>query len=411
MKTTGGGAPLRRPLDGIRVLAVEHFMAGPYGSMLLADFGAEVIKIEPPGTGEAGRHVAPCIANERGMVSQTLVRLNRNKKSVALNLQEAQGQEIFRRLVGVSDVVWENLRPGTMDRLGLGYQTLRAIKPALIYASVSGFGHSDIYQSPYAQLPAFDIVAQGMSGLMLRAGKEGEPPAYLGFPLGDQYPSVLAAFGVVLALRWRDLTGEGRRVDISMYDALASLNELCIGLRNFTRQPSPRGTVGVSAPYDAFRVSDGYVVIAVVGEPIWERFCRTIGREDLLEDPNLERGMDRLERTEGLLRPIIEDWGRDKTRAQVVELLNAQAVPAAPVYDVDELLSCPHLRARNMLLAIDDPVAGRVVVAGNPIKMSGAPEPATEPSPQLGQHTAEVLSELLGLRQSDLAALAAEGVI
>lgn len=401
----------QRPLEGIRVLALEQFAAGPYGSMFLTDFGAEVIKIEAPGIGEGGRNIQPYVENERGRTSYAMVSRNRGKKSLSLNLQKEEGREIFRRLAGVSDVVWENMRPGVMDKLGLGYRALRALNPKIIYASISGFGHGDIYQSPYIELPAFDIAAQAMSGLMLRPGQKGQPPLFLGFALGDYYPGVMATMGVLLALRWRDLTGQGQHVDISMYDATISLNELGIVFYSFTKQLAERGVIALAAPYGAFQAKDGYVVIAVVGEPIWARFCRAIGREDLLQDPSLQSGVERVKRMDDLLRPIVEGWSRDKTRAEVVEYLNRHGVPTMPVREVDDLFSCPHARARRMLLEVDDPVAGKQTVAGNPVKLSAVPDAPAVPPPQLGQHTEEVLSGLLGLREAELARLREAGVI
>jgi len=397
-------------LEGTRILAVEQFIAGPYGTMLLADFGAEVIKIEAPGTGDGYRNMMPYVENERGRSSYGLLRMNRNKKSLTLDLQKEEGREIFKRLVQVADVVWENLRPGVMDRLGLGYPVLHALNPALIYASVSGFGHADIYQSPFVEMPAFDIIAQAMAGLMLRAGQEGDPPLYSGLMIGDLYPSVLAAFGVLLALLARHSTGQGQRVDIAMYDAMLTYNEYAIGLYSLTGQRPPRALV-TSAPYGPFKARDGYVVISVVSEPIWARFCRALQREDLLEEPSLRTGMDRAKRVEDFLRPLIEDWAKDKTRAQVVEILNRHGVPACPVQDVEDILACPHVRARRMLLSLDDPVAGQVKVVGNAIKLSEAPDAPAEPPPQLGQHTEQLLSKLLGMSGAELARLRQAGVI
>ncbi|MBI3965717.1 MAG: CoA transferase [Chloroflexi bacterium] len=398
-----------RPLEGVRIVAVEQFLAGPYGSMILADFGAEVIKIEPPKTGEGGRSLAPVIENERGRTTYGIIGRNRGKKSVTLNLQTDRGKELFRELVKQSDVLWENMRPGVMDRLGAGYEAMHALKPSLVYVSVSGYGQN----SPYRDRPAFDIIGQAVSGLMFRAGKEGDRPLFLGFPVGDQYPSMLAAFGCMLALRWRDQTGEGQHVDVAMFDACVALNELAITYHSMLGSVPRRGSVGVSAPYDSFKVKDGYVVIAVGGEPIWERFCRAIGREDLIGREGYRSGVERTPKQEsgGELRQMIEDWAADKGRDEVIRHLNAAGVPACEVNDIPDLHTDPHVAKRSMLITVPDPVAGPMKVAGNPVKLSAMGEVVPKAPPGLGQNNEEILGGLLGVSARELQELSESGVI
>ncbi|MBI2321476.1 MAG: CoA transferase [Chloroflexi bacterium] len=410
VKTTGDPRQGPRPLAGVRVLAIENFVAGPYGSMLLADFGAEVIKVEPPETGDGYRHVGIIRERDGQHASSGFLRVNRNKRSVALNLQAPEGKDLFRRLARQADVVWENLRPGVMDRLGLGYRVLAEDNPRLVYASVSGFGHTDIYQSPYTQMPAFDSLAQAMSGIVYRPGREGDPPVFLGFALSDTYSGVLAAFGVVLALQTRAITGRGQHVDVSMYDALLTLNEHAI-TDYAAGEPITRGGAPASAPFGLFRVADGYISIGVVGQPIWQRFCAAIERPDLLSDERLRDGADRSRRQEDVLRPIIEAWGATRTRAEAVALLSSAGVPAAPVQTVDDILACPHVRERRMLLRIDDPIFGALDVVGNPIKFSDVPEVTADTPPSLGADTAHLLGSLLGIGDDELARLRAAGIV
>ncbi|MBI3326846.1 MAG: CoA transferase [Nitrospinae bacterium] len=400
------------PLTGIRVLAVEQYFAGPHGTMLLADAGAEIIKIEPPGTGEPGRSIAPFGENARGeRTSHFMLRFNRNKKSLTLNLKAPGGAEIFRDLVKLSDMVWENMRPDVMERLGLGYAALSAINSRLIYVSVSGFGHTKGPQAPYRLWAAFDPVAQGMGGLMYRTGEDGSPPIYSNIAVGDQVPGIYAAFGAMLALRQREVTGRGQHVDISMYDCMLALNEYALAIQSLTGQPAPRGRNPSSAPFGPYAAKDGHVVIATVGDAMWGKFCQAIDREDLREHPQLYTGVLRARHAESVLRPEIERWTRLHTMAAITEIMFKAGVACAPAQDIDDLLQCPHAATRQMVLEIDDPAAGRMKVAGNPVKLGNAPHNAPLPPPRLGQQTDELLMTLLGLTTEDVAGLHRQGVI
>lgn len=372
------------PLSGVRVLAIENFLAGPYGSMLLADFGAEVLKIEPP-DGDGYRRATPNYSNDHGRMSYSFLRVNRNKYSAVIDLKTDSGREAFLRLVDDADVVWENLRPGAMDRLGLGWDVLHERNPRLIYATISGFGHGDVMpEGPYGAVPAFDIVAQALSGMMTRVGEEGQPPLYLGAPIADQLSGIMAAFGVTLALRVASQSGEGQRVDVAMYDVMVSLNEQSVGHYSHFGSLPKRGLSPTSAPYGAFRTANGWVAIGIASDWIWARFCHAIGRVDLLTDDGLQTGMQRSLSQETILRPIIEDWARERTSREVAEMLSAAGVPSAPVQEIADLFTDPQVEVREMLIDIEDPVVGTLRVAGNPIKLGQSPHLAHRTAPQLG---------------------------
>lgn len=371
------------PLDGVRVLAIENFIAGPYGSMLLADFGAEVIKVEPP-RGDSYRAATPNYQGDAGRMSYSFLRVNRNKKSVVLDLSTPEDRERFLRLCEDSDVVWENLRPGAFNDLGVGWDVLRARNPGLVYASISGFGRADVLPSPYMRRPAFDIVAQAMSGLMSRVGQDPQPPHYLGVPMADQHAGTMAALGVTLALYERQRTGTGQRVDISMYDVMVALNEQAIGHYSHFGEEAPRGMSPTSAPYAAYRCEDGWAAIGIASDGIWAKFCRAIGADDLLDDDRLTTGLDRARCSEDVLRPRIEAWTSPRTKSEVVDRLNAAGVPCGPVQTVTELFECDHLAARDMLITLEDPVIGQLTVAGNPVKLGDHLRVPRRTAPQLG---------------------------
>ena len=400
-----------KPLSGIRVLSLEHIRSGPTASVLLADAGAEVIKIEPPGSGEAGRGLF--VTDKHGRRAPfMLLALSRNKKSLTLNLRSDKGKEMFKQLVKQSDIVLENMRPHVLDRLGVGYSVLKEVNPRIVYVSISGFGHQDIYKSPYSDWPAFDYVAQALSGYTYTAGRDEDPPLLSNAVPADTVPSFLAAFGALAALRMRDQTGQGQHVDTAMYDSMVLLNNHTVTYASLFGEKWPkRGKFISSAPGDAYKASDGYFIVGVVGEPMWKRFCQTIGREDLIDLPELKDGNSRSKNEEAILTPIISEWAKNRTVEESCRLFMENDVPAVPVQDELELLSCPHLKARNMLVEIDDPDAGRATVAGNPVKFSAAPEEKSSPSPKIGEHTSEILEEELGLSRAELDILQKEGVI
>lgn len=389
---------------------MSHVLAGPYCTLLMALNGAEVIKIERPKVGElARRHLL--VAKDGRKVAHTVAYVHRGKKGVTIDLRSEKGKEIFKKLVKVSDVVIENFTPGTMERLGLSYRVLREINPALVYTSISGFGHDDIYPGPYVDRPAFNIVAQAMSGIMDITGELGGPPIPTGVALGDLVASVFALSGTVMALRMRDLTGVGQHVDISMYDCLASFAQRPLLRCYLTGETPTRGDDKRENPLGAFKVKDGYVVMTTMGDEMWGRLCNLIGRPELRTDPRLNPDTARGRLYDSVLRPILEEWAKDKTRAEVVNAFLGADLPSAPVQNVAELMECPHLRARKMVQEFDDPNEGHLMLTGNPLKMSGVEEQVPAPAPLLGQHTDEVLRDILGVPDHELARLHEDGVV
>jgi CoA:oxalate CoA-transferase len=402
---------MQRPLSGIRVIGLEQYMSAPYCTMLLADAGAEVIKIERPGRGDPRRAIPPYATDQAGRrVAGGFIGYNRNKKSLALNLREEAGRQVLRDLVQVSDVVVENLRPGAMDKMGLGYERLKQVNPRLIYAAISGFGRLEGYTGPYGNRPAFDIVAEAMSGVMNLVGFEDKPPSWTIYGMADVYSGLATAYGVMLALFMRERTGQGQFVDSAMLDNMLALNERMVTLYSFTGQSPERGRLKHLYPRGAFRCSDGYLALNVPDDIQWSRLCEAIGREDLRDDPRTADGTARAANAD-FVRPIIEEWLADKTRAQAVALLEECGVPSGPVYTAEDVFNDPHIAARHMLVTIDDPVAGPRKYARSPVHLSAAPEVPTGPAPQLGEHTRPILSDLLGYSQADVERLAGEGVV
>jgi CoA:oxalate CoA-transferase len=401
----------RRPLAGIRVIGLEQYMSAPYCTMLLADAGAEVIKIEMPGRGDPRRSIPPYATDERGRrVAGGFIGYNRNKKSLALNLREETGRQILRDLVGVSDVVVENLRPGAMDKLGLGYEQLKSVNPRLVYAAISGFGRLEGYTGPYGDRPAFDIVAEAMSGMMNLVGFADKPPSWTIYGLADVYSGLVTAYGVMLALFMRERTGEGQFVDSAMLDNMLALNERMATVYSFTGQSPQRGQLRHIAPRGAFRCKDGYLALNVPDDIQWARLCQAMGREDLRDDIRTMDGTARATNA-NFIRPIIEAWLADKTRSQAVQLLEQHGVPSGPVYTAEDIFADEHIAARQMLITVDDPVAGPRKFARSPLHLSAAPEIPTAPAPQLGEHTHAVLENLLGYTPAEIDHLRERGVI
>lgn len=400
-----------RPLAGLRVLTIENFIAAPFATMWLADAGAEVVKIEARDGGDLSRGTSPVKPDAEGKPSGlAFLRTNRNKKSLTLDLKQAEGKRIFKSLAAEADAVIENLRPGVMDRLSLGYAELSQLNPRLIYGAISGFGHDDILPSPFCDFPAFDIVGQAMSGLMYRPERSDDRPTYLGFSLADIQCGVFALYGVTLALLHRERTGRGKKIDISMYDASLVLNEISVAMYSATQRTSPPGVHAVTAPFGTYRAKDGYIVIAVLGEHIWRRFCEVIARPALVSDPRFADGMLRKRHVDALNLEI-DAWLADRTREDALRTLRSGGVPCATVNDVPDLFDCPHVAARRMLMTIDDPTWGPIQVAGNPIKMSDVPEPDARVPPKLGEHSTDVLHGWLGMSADEIGQLRQRQII
>ena len=332
-------------------------MAGPYCTMLLADAGAEVIKIERPGKGDPRRGIPPFAGEGEAKKACGYMAYNRNKKSLALNVQSEAGREVLRRLAAVSDVVVENLRPGAMEKIGVGYLGLKQVNPGIIYAMISGFGRLPGFESAYARRPAFDIVAEAMSGVMDLIGFEDRPPTYTLYGLADVYSGMVAAFGIMQALFMRERTGEGQMVDVSLLDNMLALNERMVALYSVSGVAPQRGKLEHLWPRGAFKCSDGYVALNGPDDGIWARLATTVGRPDLIDDPRSADGTSRAANA-AFLQPILEDWMADKTRAEVVDALNAAGMPTGPVYIAEDVFSDDHFRVRGMLAEVHDPEVG-----------------------------------------------------
>ncbi len=401
---------ITRPLTGIRVIGLEQYIAGPYCTLLLADAGAEVIKIERPGQGDPRRSIPPFAQKDGCKKAGGYMAYNRNKKSVALNLQAEAGREVLHRLAEVSDVVVENLRPGAMDKIGVTYEGLKELNPRIIYAIISGFGRLPGYESDYALRPAFDIVAEAMSGVMDLIGFQDRPPTSTLYGLPDVYSGMVGAFGIMQALFMRERTGEGQLVDVSLLDSMLALNERMVALYSVSGRPPQRGKLEHLWPRGAFKCSDGYVALNVPDDGIWARLATALGRSDLIEDPRSSDGASRAANAE-FLQPILEEWMADKTRGEVVDALNAAGMPTGPVYSAEDVFADDHFRVRGMLAEVDDPEVGPYTFARTVPHLSTAPEIPLNAAPALGAHTREVLEGILGYTTDEVERLGEAGVV
>lgn len=400
---------MKKPLEGIRVLSFAQVLAGTYTQMVLGDLGAEIIKIEKPGRGDDARAFGPHVRGE----STYFTSLNRNAKSVVINLQHPRGREIVLELVKVSDVLLENFRVGVMDRLGLGYKEIKKVKPKIVYASITGFGQLDILPSPYGDRPAYDIIAQALGGIMSINGPAGGPPVKVGAGVGDIIPGLFGVVGILAALRVARETGEGQEVDISMVDGVMAVLENAVQI--YTHTGVVRGPEGnkhhTVTPYDAYACKDGWVVIAAGNDKLWANLCQALGWEEWIGDSRFQTNVARQENYESLIKPRLSAWAENYTRAEIEEFLLAHGVPVAPVLTTKEIVASPHVKAREMLVEVEHPVIGKEVLVNSPIKLSKTMPGISSPAPTLGQHTKEVLKELLGYNEALLAELCAEKVI
>jgi crotonobetainyl-CoA:carnitine CoA-transferase CaiB-like acyl-CoA transferase len=394
-----------RPLDGLTVLDLTRVLSGPYCTMLLADMGARVIKIERPGAGDDTRAWGPpFVAGE----SSYFLSINRNKESVALDFKEPRGRAVLDGLVARADVLVENFHPGTLDALGLGYAQLAGRHPRLVYCSITGFGAT----GPLRHRPGYDAVVQAEGGLMSLTGPGDGEPYRLGVAIADIAAGLFAAQGISLALLARERTGRGQFVDIGMLDSVASLLTYQAGIYFTTgRTPLRMGNRHPSiAPYDTVAAEDGALVLAVGNDSQWRTFCGVTGLASLAEDTRFATNAARVEHYDDL-RPVIARVIRTRSRQEWIDRLVPAGVPCAAVRGLDEVLSDPQLAAREMIRSVQHPAAGPVKVLGNPIKLSDTPGTVDRPPPRLGEHTASVLQALLGLAPQDIAQLNKDGVI
>lgn len=401
-----------RPLEGLLVLDLSQYAAGPYCTMMMADSGARVIKIERPGVGDPYRQEGPELHGDDGLVTGGFfVRFNRTKESVTINVKTAEGADLLKQLAQHADVIVENFKPDFLDGCGVGYHQLRAVNPRLVYASITGFGHTDVLPSPYWSWPAFAVVAEAMGGIMDRIGDADCPPHWSGISLGDLYAGATAFSGVLLALLQRNSTGRGQHVDISMTDSVISLNERAVFSYGVTGKLPDRGSDPALAPFGPFEAKDGWMVIGVIGNPMWERFARAIGRPELATDPRLATGLERGRHMPTVIAPAINDWLQSRTKSEATRDLQAANIPAAPVETARDIMTSPHAEARGMLLDVAYPGYGTHKVVASPFKLSDDLKPRTGPVPRLGEHTRPVLGTLCGLTDEEISDLAERGVV
>ncbi len=398
-----------KPLDGVRILAAEQMQALPFATQLLSHLGAEVVKVEHPLTGDSGRGALPAVADTDGrQVGATFLRNALNKKSICIDLKQPEGVEVFKKLVPHFDVVGENFKPGTMKRLGLGYEDLAPLHPGLVYVSVSGFGN--LSESPYGHWPAYACVAEAMAGFTEGARLEGELPRIgPAGALGDIGSSLFAAIGTLAALRERDRSGRGQHVDVAMFDAMVAMADIIPFFWSMGVRGRGGATGGIVAP---FLAKDGYFVLQAVREHHLALVAKAVGHPEWLEDERLATRRGWSEHLEDLIRPGIEGWAADKTKLEACSILCGEGIASGPCNGPEDLLADPHVRDHHMLIEVPRPDADDpLLVVGNPIKLSGTAEGPVRSWPHLGEHTDQVLRDDLGLPDEQIAALRERGVV
>lgn len=392
------------PLSGMRVIELAHIMAGPVCGLMLADMGADVIKVEKPEGDDTRRFVPPDVNGE----SAAYMMMNRNKRCIVLDLKKDAGREVLLKLVADADVVLENYRNGTMEKLGLGYETLRSVNPRLIYCSISGFGRT----GPYADRGGFDLIAQGMSGLMSITGEApGRPPVKSGAPISDITAGILGAMGCAAAYARMLTTGEGQKVDTSLFEAgiVQTYWQSAIAFATGTA-PGPMGSAHpLNAPYQAFPTSDGWITVGAANQKNWLRLLDVLEMAQLRDDPRFATNDARMAHREAL-ESVLSDRTVTRTSSDWLERMEAAGLPAGPVLDILEMHRDPHARAREMFVETDHPVAGPTQAIGLPVKFSETPGGIVRPAPLLGQHGREVLEEA-GYAPDQIDALARSGAV
>ena len=395
---------MKGPLAGIRVIELAQIMAGPSCGLLLADMGADVIKVERLPGGDVSRSYSrPSIGGE----SAAFMMLNRNKRGIAVNLKSPGGLEVMKRLVSTADVVTENFRKGTLEKLGLGWDVLQALNPRLVYSVISGFGLT----GPDADKGGFDLIAQGFGGLMSITGMPGGPPVKAGPPLADINAGILAAMGISAALHARHATGRGQLVDTSLMEAAVQQTYWQSAIYFATGEsPGPTGSAHVlAAPYQAFPTADGWINVGGANQANWERIAKAIGHEDLIDDPRFRTNGERMKHLDELT-PLIAERMRRRPSAEWIREFEALDIAVGPINSIGQMLAEPQVAAREMVVEVDHPKAGKTKALGMPVKFSDTPCSVTRAAPLLGQHTDEVLRSI-GYSGAEIEALCASGAV
>ena len=397
---------MAKALEGIKILDFTRMYGGPLGTMMLAELGADVIKVEVPGGGDAIRTTAPLT---EGQESYRFVALNRGKRDITLNLNSEEGQRICRELVGKCDVLVENFTPGVMEGYGLGYEELKRHNPRLIYVSISGFGCT----GPYRSRVAFDTIIQAMGGLISVNGFPDSPPTKVGPAIADFLGGIFSIIAILAALQYRSRTKQGQFVDMSMQDCIWYITAIqFLPLYILTGKEPPRlGNRQIEVtPFSIYKAKDGYIVIGVVTVAQWNRLLEVIGREDLKDVPEYAGQATRIEHAEQI-EAIVEAWTKERKVDEMLKILGAADLACSPVPTFGQVANDPQLASRNMVVDVEQIISGRLKVPGSVFKMAKTPGDATQPAPFLGQHNAEVYSELLGYDQRTIDRLQHEGVI
>ncbi len=393
-----------KALENIKVLDLTRVLAGPYCTMLMGDLGAEIIKVEVPKKGDDSRQFGPYQNGE----SAYFMSLNRNKHSLTLNLKHEKGKEILKELVKKVDVLVENFRPGTMEKLGLGYDVLKEINPKLIYAASSGFGHT----GPYSKRPAYDGVVQAMGGIMSITGEKGGNPTRVGPSIGDIGAGLFTAIGILAALESRHLTGKGQKVDVSMLDCQVAMLENAIARYVVTGNvPKPAGNKHTSiVPFEPFDTADSQIMIAVGNDNLWKKYCDLADLNDIVDDPRFSTNPERNNNYDEL-RPILDKAMRKNTTLEWQKIFDDAGIPNGPINYMDQVLENEQVKARDMIVEIEHPTAGKLKMPGVAIKMSETPGAIETPAPILGQHSEQILNKYLGYDDNMIASLKEEGVL
>ena len=392
-------------LEKIRVLDLTRVLAGPYCGMVLADMGAEVIKIEHPKGGDDSRAFGPFV--EGCGESAYFMSLNRNKKSITLDMKSPKAIEIIKKLVAVSDVILENFRPGVMDKLGIGYEALREVNPRIIYGATNGFG----YTGPYSQLPAYDLIVQGMGGLMSITGESADNPQKAGPSVGDIMAGMFLSIGILGALEARHKTGKGQMVDVSMLDCQVAVLENAIARYLLTgKDPVPLGNRhGSITPFATFKTTDGFINIAVGNDNLWDTYCKEIGKPELIADERFKTNPLRTNNWDQLVGVLSEAMAQDSTESWIARLRKG-GIPCGPINRVSQVVADPQVIARDMIVEVEHPKAGKQKIPGCPVKMSETPCSIRKAAPVLGEDTDQILKDILGMSADELRQLREEKV-